>query len=215
MTLETVGDNSPFAQSGLNDVRFIGAVQGRYVLSGRRAGADGKPAVYACRLCSISTSVAVLIGPVVGAPGEKITAHFEPFGILHGTVGHKVTDGFAMDLVLSEAERNALIGKIVWQRRRAAKQAPDKRTHKRFAPRDPRTILTLRDGRRIPGFVIDVSASGVAVSAELTPDLGTPMIVGKIVGYVVRRLEVGFALKFAEPREYEQLETLLAAPEQQ
>ncbi len=38
-----------------HDVRFIGALAGRYALPERRRKPDDKLPVYACRLCSVST----------------------------------------------------------------------------------------------------------------------------------------------------------------
>jgi hypothetical protein len=195
-----------------HDVRFIGAVAGRYAMPDRKDGADGKAPVFACRLCSISTRTAVLVGPVVGKKGEPITAYFDEFGILRGRVGRHLPSGFVAELLLSPAERNKLGGKIVWQKKRVHEQMPDRREHKRILPRDPRTIITLGDGTRVPCFVIDVSSTGIAVSAQISPELGTPMAVGKLVGRVVRYLEVGFALQFLGVQPQDQLEVLIMPP---
>ncbi|WP_156461095.1 PilZ domain-containing protein [Devosia sp. Root436] len=195
-----------------HDVRFIGAVAGRYALSDRRVGDDGKVSVYACRLCSISTRLAVVVGPVVGREGESVTAHFDEFGILRGKISRKLPSGFVMELMLNDTDRNKLGGKIVWQKKRVHEQVPDKRDHKRILPRDPRTVLTLGDGTQMPCFVIDISQSGIAVSADIWPGLGTPMAIGKLVGRVVRYLDVGFALQFIQLQEIDQLEILMAPP---
>ena len=207
------GDSAPSRSPfDWHDVRFIGAAAGRYALPDRRADDTGKVAVYACRLCSISTRVAVVVGPVIGQDGETVTAHFDDFGILRGKICRKLTSGFAMRLTLKDVERNKLGGKIIWQKKKVHDQVPDKREHKRILPRDPRTILTLADGTQMPCFVIDISQSGVAVSAEVWPALGTPMAVGKLVGRVVRYLDVGFALQFIQLQEQGQLEILMAPP---
>ena len=66
----------------------------------------------------------------------------------------------------------------------------------------------------VPCFVIDISQSGIAVSAHIWPDLGTPMAVGKLVGRVVRYLDVGFALQFLTIQPFEQLEIMMAPPAQ-
>lgn len=197
-----------------HDVRFIGAIAGCYALSERRSGTDGKLAVYACRLCSISTRLAVAVGPVLGEEGETVTAHFDEFGILRGKITRQLPSGFVMDLMLTDTERNKLGGKIAWQKKKVHGQIPDKREHKRILPRDPRTVLTLADGAQLPCFVIDISRSGIAVSADIWPGLGTPMAVGKLVGRVVRYLDVGFALQFIQLQELDQLEILMAPPTQ-
>jgi hypothetical protein len=197
-----------------HDVRFIGAVAGRYALPERKDGPDGKVAVYACRLCSISTRLAVVVGPMVGAEGEIVTAHFDEFGMLRGRIARRLPSGFVLDLMLSPAERNKLGAKIIWRKKHVHEQIPDKREHKRILPRDPRTLITLADGSTIPCFVIDISQSGIAVSAQIWPDLGTPMAIGKLVGRVVRGLDVGFALQFLQVQPFDQLEIMMAPPAQ-
>ncbi len=194
-----------------HDVRFIGALAGRYALPDRR-GADDKIAVYACRLCSISTRMLVAVGPEVGREAELVSSHFDEFGILRGRITRRLPSGFVMDLLLTDDERDKLGAKIEWQKKRVHAQVPDKREHKRILPREPRSIITLADGTQIPCFIIDISRSGVAVSAHVWPDIGTPMAVGRVVGRVVRYLDVGFALQFIEVQDIENLETLLAPP---
>lgn len=195
-----------------HDIRFIGAVAGRYALSERREGGEGKVPVYACRLCSISTRMAVVVGPVVGNEKEVVTAHFDEFGLVRGRIARQLPSGFVMDLMLTPVERNKLGGKISWQKKRVIDQIPDKREHKRILPRDPRTVITTAEGARIPCFVIDISQSGMAVSAQIWPELGTPMAVGKLVGRVVRYLDVGFAIQFIQTQALDQLEMLMAPP---
>ena len=57
----------------------------------------------------------------------------------------------------------------------------------------------LADGSSIPCLVIDASMSGVAVSSELQPEIGTPLAVGSCVGRVVRHFHDGFAVRFVDP----------------
>lgn len=193
-----------------DDVRFIGAVAGRYVLSGSQQPAEGGASVYACRLCSISTRLAVVVAPVIGKAGEGITAHFEAFGIVRGRILRRTSSGFAIDLDISEEERPRLAGKIRWHKMRVLNQLSDRREHKRTPPRDPRSTLTLADGTLYPCFLVDISCSGASISAAITPPLGTPLAIGKIVGRVVRLLEVGFAVQFIAVQEPDTLEAQLA-----
>lgn len=203
------GDLSPRSHYDWHDVRFIGAVAGRYALSDRKHGGAKKAPVYACRLCSVSTRVAVVVGPVVGDQGELVTAHFDAFGILRGRINRQLPSGFVVDLALNSKARDKLGRKIVWQKKRVYDQVEDRREHKRIQLRDPRTIITLGDGTRIPCFVIDVSKSGIALSAQTAPAIGTPLAVGKLVGRVVRYLEVGFAVKFLELQDLDAVEALI------
>ena len=195
-----------------HDVRFIGAVAGRYALSDRKRPGASKAPVYACRLCSVSTRTAVVVGPVAADTGENVTAHFEAFGILRGKVNRQLPSGFVMDLTLNADARDKLGRKIVWHKKRVYDQAEDRREHKRIQLRDPRTIITLGDGSRIPCFVIDVSRSGIALSAQRSPEIGTPLAVGKLVGRVVRYLDIGFAVKFLEVQDLDEIEDLVVPP---
>jgi hypothetical protein len=208
----------PFSPLGptsnsLSDVRFIGAIAGRYALSERRqGGSDSQVPIYACRLCSISTTMAVVVAPVVGREGEAVTAHFDELGIVRAKVTRRLQSGFAMELVMGEPEREKLAAKIVWQKKRVHGQVPDRREFKRIIPRDPRTKLTLHDGTQLTCFVIDMSRSGVAVSAQYWPELGTALAVGKVVGRVVRYLDVGFAIQFIQLQNLDELDALLMPP---
>jgi hypothetical protein len=51
-----------------------------------------------------------------------------------------------------------------------------------------------------------MSVSGVAVSAAIQPSIGTPLAVGACVGRVARLLPDGFAVKFVETQNREDLE---------
>lgn len=196
-----------------HDVRFIGALAGRYALTDRRAADDGRVASYACRLCSISTRMGVFVAPVIGSRGESVVTHFTEFGMLRGTVARALPKGFVMNLSLTDAERDKLGSRITWQKKRVHEQVPDKREYKRIQPREPRTVLILADGRQVPCFVIDISRSGVAVSADLMPPIGTPMALGKLVGRVVRHFDIGFALQFVQLYERDELEIMMMPPE--
>jgi len=195
-----------------HDVRFIGAIAGCYALPERRPSPEEKIPVYAGRLCSISTRMMVVVGPVVGNEDETILAHFDEFGILRGRIVRRLPSGFVVSLALTEADRNKLGARIAWQKKHVHAQVPDKRQHRRIIPRDPRSTITLADGARIPCFVIDISRSGVAVSAPIWPDIGTPMAVGRAVGRVIRYLDVGFALQFVHIQPLDDLERLLLPP---
>jgi hypothetical protein len=54
-----------------------------------------------------------------------------------------------------------------------------------------------------------MSASGAAVSADIVPDIGTPLAVGKVVSRVIRRLDDGFAVRFNELQNLDRLEQVI------
>jgi hypothetical protein len=194
------------------DVRFIGAVPGRYALSDRKTTDQSEVEIFACRLCSISPQSAVVVAPVRAEPGEAVSAFFDGFGIIRAKATRQLNTGFAMDLQLDDAERATLVAQIKWRKRKAVSREPDKREHPRIHPQDPCTMLTLPDGNHVPCFVIDISQSGAAVSASVLPTRGTPVAVGSLIGRVVRRLDVGFAVQFTELHDLKGLDRLLAPP---
>lgn len=154
----------------------------------------------------------MLVAPVIAKAGEPVAAHFKDFGILHATVVRELPSGFALDLRLDEEERHKLAARIRWKKQNIHAHVPDKREYPRVQPRHPRTVLTLADGSRVPCFVIDISQSGAAVSASVLPGKGTPLAVGRLIGRVVRRLDIGFAVEFTRIHPMEGLEDMMATP---
>lgn len=194
------------------DVRFIGALMGRYVLE-TRAMLPGVQ-IFACRLQSISVRQVVASAPVRGHVGEGITVHFQPFGTIRGSIARHIEGGFCMDIDADDEERQKLASKIDWYKKRTFAGLTDKRQHKRFMPREPRSAVVMADGNVLPCLVIDLSASGAAVSADIDPMLGEPLAIGKAVGRVVRKLEVGFAVQFTTALEQQVVEEMVRAPDE-
>lgn len=196
----------------LADIRFIGAVMGRYTLESR-ARLPGLQ-IFAARLQSISPTLMVASVPVKGKVGEMVTAHYVPFGNVRGRVARHIDGGFVVDIDADENVRHRLATRIEWFKKRVFSGVTDKREHPRFMPREPKTTVVLHNGAILPSLVMDLSCSGAAVSADYEPQLGEPLAIGKVVARVVRRLEVGFAVQFVQPVAREMVEELVRAPEE-
>ena len=138
--------------------------------------------------------------------------HFQDFGILHAKASRELSTGFVANIELDDDGRERLASKIRWKRSNVQAHAPDMREFPRFMPRHPRSVMTMGDGKRYPCFVIDISRSGAAVSAAVLPGKGTPVAIGSLIGRVVRRLEVGFAIEFIAVHELADLERRLVEP---
>jgi len=192
-------------------VRFIGDLPGCYVLSSRESVGDDQAKVFACRARSISPTRAVLQAPVRGDKCELVALRFDGVGLIRGIIARQTPDGFIVDLVVSKAEQAALALRIDWLKRKWLQSVTDRRGAKRWLPRDPRSTLVLGAGRTLDCFVINVSCSGVAVSADLLPQVGMPLAVGTVPGRVVRRLEFGFAVQFVSEQNPAAVEGLLTA----
>lgn len=196
----------------LTDVRFIGPVMGRYTLESR-ARIPGLQ-IFAARLQSISPTLMVASVPVRGKVGEIVTAHYLPFGNVRGHIARHIDGGFVVDIESDEEGRRRLAARIDWYKKRTFSGVTDKRLHTRFMPREPKSAIVLHNGMVLPCLVIDLSASGAAISVDYEPDIGEPLAVGKLVARVVRRLELGFAVQFVTPVDREKVEELVRAPDE-
>lgn len=194
------------------DVRFIGPVVGRYTLESRIRLTGVQ--IFAVRLQSISPYILSAAAPVPGSIGEMVTAHFVPFGNIRGRVARHIDGGFVVDIEATEERRLKLAARIEWYKKRVFSGVTDKREHKRFMPREPKSALVLHDGTVRPCLVIDLSSSGAAISADHEPQLGEPLAVGKAVARVVRKLDVGFAVQFVSPVERDIIEETVRAPDE-
>ncbi len=193
--------------TGQKDVRFIGDVLGSYVLASR-AQTDTVQ-VFACRARSISAYEAVINAPIASEPGDAFTATFQGLGIVRGHITRLLEGGFAAAFDCTDDEREALGVRIDWLKKRTLKTVKERREHKRVLPRETRSKLLLGSGTVVDCFIIDMSQSGVAISAEVRPPVGTLAGVGAVPGKVVRHFEAGFALQFIEVQSMDQLEALL------
>lgn len=190
----------------------VGAVTGRYVL-GSRASMLGIN-VYACRLRTVSPTAFVAAAPVVGRVGDLVTASFEPFGTMRGHIVRHVIDGFVVDIEATDAERGELASRIDAFRDRVWTGLADKRAELRFMPGEPRSVLITEHGAVVPCLVVDFSAAGAAVSAEIDPQLGDKVTIGHVAGHVVRIFEAGFVIQYDALQSNDDIEGLLSAPEE-
>jgi hypothetical protein len=161
---------------------------------------QGRLRTFACRTTRVSPFRMILDVPVVGKVGDRLTSYFREFGKFDGEITDTIASSFLVELEMTRAMRVRLADKLEWlEKKQKDANVRDLRGDARFIPNAPHTLLTLADGTLMSCFIIDVSLSGVAVSAEIQPSIGTPLAVGAYVGRVVRVLEEGFAVKFVEP----------------
>jgi len=159
---------------------------------------EGKLRTFACRTTRVSPYRMIVDVPVVGKVGDRLTSYFRDFGKFDGSISDTMDGSFLLELEMSHEMRERLADKLVWLEKKQGDPALfDARQHPRFIPTGSHTTLTLADGCVHRCFIIDLSLSGVAVSAELQPEIGTPLAIGSCVGRVVRHLPSGFAGMFA------------------
>ena len=182
---------------------------GRYSLASRY-DALGKRREFACRTTRISPFQMLITAPVVGPVGERVVSYFSEFGQLDGFITDVVQNGFLVNLRVEKAQRHKLANKLEWLEKRAADPTVlDVRQQQRIVPENPHTTLLFADGTALTCFVIDVSQSGVAVSADAEVEIGTLLAVGRTVGQVVRRFDEGFAVQFDHVQATDRLEQVI------
>jgi len=197
-----VSGASEFLKRRAVDVRTAG----RYSLASRYDG-TGKRREFACRTTRISPFQMLVSAPVLGPKGERVIAYFGEFGKLDGFITDIVDGGFLLDLAVNKAQRTKLANKLEWiEKRQKDPTVVDVRDQQRIIPEDPHTTLLFADATALTCFIIDISPSGVAVSADVEPELGTRLAVGRTVGSVVRLFDEGFAVKFDQLQDPTRLE---------
>jgi PilZ domain len=163
---------------------------------------------FACRAVNISTRIIALTAPVTAKVGVQVIADIEQLGRVKGSIFRVFDLGFAMSIEAGSQEREVLATKIDWIERNKDFEIRDHRAHPRFMPRRPLSLLTLADGSKVPCFVIDISVSGAAISADIAPRIGTVLAVGSVGSRVVRFVPGGFAVQFIQVQDRQEVEAL-------
>ena len=184
---------------------------GRYSLANRH-DPHGNRRQFACRTTRVSPYQIMISVPVIGAIGERVISYFGEFGKLDGWVSEHVEGGFLIDLAVPREKRQQLAGKISWLEKQRKETVHDARGEGRVIPENPHSTLIFADGSMLGCFVIDMSATGAAVSADIQPEIGSPLAVGRSVGRVIRHFREGFAVKFIQPVDRDYLERLIIRP---
>jgi hypothetical protein len=198
----------------LNQRAVTIAVGGQYTLS-KWFDAQGKPRTFACRTSRISPFRMMVAVPVVGKVGDPITSYFGDFGKLDGVISDTASGSFLLELEMTKTMREKFATKLTWlDKRQKNPNIRDGRKQPRIIPATPHSTLTLADGTIRSCFVVDMSTSGAAISAEVQPPIGMPLAVGACVGRVIRHLPDGFAVKFVEEQKRNDLERLVMRPAQ-
>jgi hypothetical protein len=185
------------------------AVNGSYSLP-RWYDCEGKLRTFACRTKRVSPFRMIVDVPVVGKVGERVTSYFQEFGEFQCTISATLKSSFLMELDMTRARRAWMSEKLTWlEKKQKDTSIKELRRDARFVPQVSHSFLTVADGRTHPCFIIDVSTAGVAVSAEFDPQIGMPLAVGACVGRVIRKFDNGFAVKFTEKQNRDEVGRLI------
>jgi len=200
------------AQEFLNQRAVNVMVGGRYSLA-NWYDHHGNRREFACRTTRVSPFRMLVSVPVVGKVGERVVSYFGDFGKLEGWISDTVAGGFLLDLETDKAQREKLARKLSWLEKKLNDPSIiEARNNGRIIPQNPHSTVIFADGTYRDCFIVDMSASGAAVSADVLPDIGMPLAIGSCVGRVVRHFCDGFAVRFVEAQNESQLEKLVARP---
>lgn len=180
----------PLAEERRRHQRVKVNLLGRYMLADRRE--------FPCQVIDMSPGGMAVAAPVVGTPGERVIAYVDHLGRLEGKIARLIENGFAMSISATPRKRDKLAAQLTWLANRQILNLPEDRRHGRFTPKNPVARLILPNGENVTCRIIDLSASGVAISIapDLLPDVGAAVTVGKTTGRVIRHIEDGFAVEF-------------------
>ena len=172
----------------------------------------GRLRTFACRATRVSPFRMMVEAPVVGKVGDSLTSYFRDFGHFEGTISDTTTRGLLLELEMTRSMRARLAEKLIWLEKKTKDpfSISEARQNPRFVPKTSQSTLTFADGTVHGCHIIDVSMSGVAVSAEIQPPTGTPLAIGACVGRVVRHFPNGFAVKFVNEQSRDELNRLVA-----
>ena len=171
---------------------------------------QGKPRTFACRTTRVSPFRMMVEVPVVGKVGDRLTSYFRDFGKFDGRIGDTMAGGFLVELEMTKPMREKFASKLTWLEQKQKNPAiRDVRKDARMIPESPHSTLALMDGTIHSCFIIDMSISGAAVSAQIQPPIGMPLAIGACIRRVVRHLPDGFAVKFVETQNRFDLNRLI------
>jgi hypothetical protein len=196
-------EHAPSRAERRNFQRVRVKIYGRFMLEDRTE--------HPCQVVDMSPGNVAFRADRIGEPGEKVIAYLDHIGRVEGKVTRIIDNGFAMTVGATPRKRDKLAAQLTWLANRDILNLPEDRRHDRIVPRNPIAILTLEDGIKMSGRIIDLSLSGAAIAAEKRPPLQSMVLLGRIQSRVVRHLEEGFALEFVHEQLPETLEDSVSA----
>jgi hypothetical protein len=175
---------------------------GRFMLEDRRE--------FPCQTQNMSPGSVALTTPIVGRVGERVVAYIDHIGRVEGQITRAYEGGFAMTINATLRKKDKLAAKLTWLANRHELNLPEDRRHDRVTPNITQVTVSLPDGREYRAKVTDMSLSGAALSMEVKPPIGSPLLIGKLRASVVRHSDEGIAIEFATLQTVASLEQNLA-----
>lgn len=135
------------------------------------------------------------------APGEDLTCSIRHIGLLEVRIARAAGQEFLVSVRGGRATLTGLARQFVTLARAQDLHPEPLRVHQRIVPKQKIVQVTLECGRALPGHVLNISASGVALLVEQSLELGATIRVGRKAAKVIRHFTHGVGAAFVEPFE--------------
>jgi hypothetical protein len=144
--------------------------------------------------------------PVTGTVGKWVTASFEHLGKFEGPIIQVLQRALTMKIIGTNEERAKVASKLAWI---TDTDKPEGRRYPRMVPANPASTLSVLGSAVASCEVIDYSAGGAAVYADVCPAINSVVKIGKVPSRVVRHFGGGFAVSFLTVQNPELVEAIL------
>lgn len=162
-----------------------------------------------CEVTAIDPDSALFLCEEKPSEGTPLVAYIEEIGRVDGVAGEHVPEGFWVGFSFAADRQPRFVRHLRWLVRRELGLAAAERRHTRYEPRNRQASFSLPGGREQPCEVIDISLSGAGLRSRSKPSIGSPVMLGRMRGRVVRHLGDGFAIEFLAPLERSDLDSAL------
>ena len=152
-----------------------------------------------CTVMDMSMGGVALRAEVDSTVGEAVIVALPQIGLLRGRVARVFAGGFAVAFEQGRAQRERVASYLTWVVASRLDPELEERTFERIVPFRRVVAISVAGKPTVAARIVDMSRSGVALTATATVSLGDPVTVGGTRAVVVRLLEGGFAARFVEP----------------
>ncbi|MEE7459058.1 pilus assembly protein PilZ [Methylorubrum populi] len=147
----------------------------------------------------ISRSGIVFRSAVSPQIDQLLTCSIRYIGLLEARVTGTEENRFTVRVRASRQRSAEIAGTMMALAREQEPSLDTPRVHPRISPTRKDVLVTLVDGRILPGRLINISASGAALSLDYGLANGTPITIGGTAARVVRTFPDGIGAAFTFP----------------
>ncbi|GJE18088.1 PilZ domain-containing protein [Methylobacterium marchantiae] len=130
---------------------------------------------------------------------ESLTCSIRHAGSLEAVVVRNAVDSFAVRVLRADHPLGLVVQSLVSLAKAQNPPPMATRIHRRIVPDKQHVLVTTEAGSMLPGRLIDISASGAAISMEEPLDVGTLITIGRTRAKVARRFDNGIGAAFLAP----------------